>query len=52
MKDSTIRKIEEIYEEALTKLKELEILQKQIIKDTLKKIEKAKIKKLQEQLEK
>lgn len=52
MKDSTIRKIEEIYEETLIKLRELEVLQKKIIKDTLKKLEKEKIKKLQEELKK
>lgn len=51
MKETTIRKIEEIYDEALMKLKELEALQNKIIKDTLRKLEKEKIKQLQEQLE-
>lgn len=52
MKDSTIKKIEKIYEETLIKLRELESLQKKIIKNEMKRLEKIKIKKLQEELKK
>lgn len=52
MKDSTIKKIEKIYQDTLIKLKDLEALQKKIIKDTLRKLEKEKIKQLQEELKK
>lgn len=52
MQDSKNEEIEKIYADTLAKLKELEILQKKIIKDTLRKLEKEKIKQLQAQLEK
>jgi len=52
MKDSTIKKIEKIYKETLIKLRELEALQKKILKEEIKRLEKLKIKQLQEELKK
>jgi len=52
MKDSTIKKIEEVYDRLLEKLEDIEALQKKMFKAYIRKLEKEKIQKLKEELQK
>jgi mRNA-degrading endonuclease RelE of RelBE toxin-antitoxin system len=52
MKDSTVKKIEEVYDQALKELRDLKERQAKIISKHIKILEKEKIKKLQEELQK